>query len=133
MQKTNQTIVIIGDSIDACLIRFPCVLKKYFTKSVNLGVGGDQIEHVLCPDGNIDMVMVITCSANNIGLKTALDIATGIMKIASTLLEKDQKMKSVTKVSYHEVNTGGFVEGKHQKRKHLYKKNVSVPIVFCFI
>ena len=47
-KNSNATTLLIGDSIIACLNRYPNVWNKYFgNNSVNFGIRGDCVQNVL--------------------------------------------------------------------------------------
>ena len=77
------------------------VWKKYYEKrnAVNLGIGGDQTQHVLwrLENGNIDGIQpklaVLMIGTNNAGLRQAPEIAAGVKAIVEKLRAKLPQMK----------------------------------------
>lgn len=56
LQKKGPSIIIIGNLIAACHRRYRHVWRRYFLKKINLGVGGDRVQHVLWRASNIDLL-----------------------------------------------------------------------------
>ena len=90
---------VIGDYVAASLRIYLYVRKKYFSKSVNLSIGGDLVQGILWCACEIDIpkciqIMIIHCDTIGIDHNKQLDITIGIIKTASTAQEKC-KMKIV--------------------------------------
>ena len=65
--------MLIGDSIEAGLRRYPTVWRNFILqhKTINLGIGGDRNENVLWRINDIGLLnsirsVVILCGTNNI-------------------------------------------------------------------
>ena len=122
-KNSNATTLLIGDSIIACLNRYPSVWNKYFgNNSVYFGIRGDRVQNVLWRSINLPILsslskIVILCGTNNIFNDSPYDIVDGIIKIASTfekiypnssiyisgLLPRDESW-SVNTVTIDEIN-----------------------------
>jgi len=92
----NPEVVIIGDSIAKGLQRYSDIWKDNFTSSLNLGVGGDRVEHVLWRIQNYSLpasvkVVVVMCGTNNIGKNDARLIAATLEYTADHLLKRNVK------------------------------------------
>ena len=81
-------VLLVGDSIINGLARYSDVWRKYLAPlhALNLGIGGDQTQHVLwrLQNGELDCyprVVVVHCGTNNINKDSAEDIVKGILKI----------------------------------------------------
>jgi lysophospholipase L1-like esterase len=98
VKQGNVDLLFIGDSItQGWEGKGKEVWKKYYDKrnAANLGIGGDQTQHVLwrLENGNIDGISpklaVIMIGTNNAGAKQkAEDIAAGVKAIVDKLREK---------------------------------------------
>lgn len=97
IKKGNVDLLFIGDSIThGWEGGGKDVWAKYYEKrnAVNLGIGGDQTQHVLwrLDNGNIDGVApklaVLMIGTNNAGSNTSEDIATGVKAIVDKLRAK---------------------------------------------
>ncbi len=77
------------------------VWKKYYgdRNAINLGIGGDQTQHVLwrLENGNLDGISpklaVIMIGTNNAGSASPEDIAAGVKKIIETVVAKSPSTK----------------------------------------
>jgi beta-glucosidase len=97
VKKGNVDLLMIGDSIThGWEGGGRDVWKKYYEKrnAVNLGIGGDQTQHVLwrLENGNIDNISpklaVLMIGTNNVGCKNPEEIAAGVKAIVTKLRTK---------------------------------------------
>jgi beta-glucosidase len=97
VKKGNVDLLMIGDSIThGWEGQGKEVWEKYYAKrnAVNLGIGGDQTQHVLwrLEHGNIDGIQpklaVIMIGTNNAGSGNPVAIATGVEAIVKKLRDK---------------------------------------------
>ena len=85
-------VVIIGDSIAKGLQRYSDIFKKSFTSTLNLGLGGDRVEHVLWRlfyhkfPSSVKVVVVI-CGTNNIERNSVQSIAATLEFACVSLLK----------------------------------------------
>ena len=100
LAKTSQSqTVLIGDSIVAGLKRYESVWAQFKpTNSLNFGVAGDRIQHVLWRAMNIQLnsstkYIVIHCGTNNLDSDDPCDIANGIISIGLTFQNKYAELK----------------------------------------
>ena len=88
--KTSSNTIIIGDSIVAGLNRYSQVWENFFTNTINLGIGGDKIQHVLWRlrntrlSPNINYV-IVHCGTNNIDTNTPDDISNALVLAANLI------------------------------------------------
>ena len=88
----NPEVAIIGDSISKGLQRYSDVWKENFSSTLNLGVGGDRVEHVLWRIQNYLFpasvkVVIVICGTNNIGKNDNKLIAATLEYAAECLLK----------------------------------------------
>jgi lysophospholipase L1-like esterase len=97
VKKGNVDLLMIGDSIThGWEGSGKVVWKKYYEKrnAVNLGIGGDQTQHVLwrLDHGNIDGIhpklAVLMIGTNNVGCGDPAEIAAGVKAIVEKLRTK---------------------------------------------
>ncbi len=97
IKKGNVDLLMIGDSIThGWEGAGKDVWKKYYEKrnAVNLGIGGDQTQHVLwrLEHGNIDGIRpklaVLMIGTNNAGCGNPREIAAGVQAIVEKLRTK---------------------------------------------
>ena len=97
VKKGNVDLLMIGDSIThGWEGGGKEVWKKYYEKrnAVNLGIGGDQTQHVLwrLENGNIDGIQpklaVLMIGTNNVGCGNPKEIAAGVQAIVEKLRAK---------------------------------------------
>ena len=97
VKKGNVDLLMIGDSIThGWEGGGKEVWKKYYEKrnAVNLGIGGDQTQHVLwrLENGNIDGIQpklaVLMIGTNNVGTGNPQEIAAGVQAIVDKLRTK---------------------------------------------
>ena len=87
LQEKHQSMVKIGNSIAAGFRKYPNAWRKYFLKTFNLGIGGDNVQHVLWRADNIDLsnstnIAIIQCDTNNIDNNKPSKISHRLMKFA---------------------------------------------------
>ena len=92
--------IVIGDSIAAGLARYPEVWLQYFKNALNLGIGGDRVEHVLWRVENLDLSssiqdIVLQCGTNSLENDSPMEIANSITCIALTIMKKIPKVNVV--------------------------------------
>ena len=85
-------MAVIGDSIVAGLRRYPTIWRNFILqyKTVNLGIGGDQIENVLWRIKVIVLPksmrsVVIHCGTNNIDTSSSDEISVDVVTIARSI------------------------------------------------
>jgi lysophospholipase L1-like esterase len=96
VKKGNVDLLMIGDSITQGWEGNKKIWDKYYAtrNAVNLGIGGDQTQHVLwrLENGNIDGISpklaVLMIGTNNAGGSSSEDIAAGIKAIVEKLRAK---------------------------------------------
>ena len=95
LRKSYASVVVIGDSIVAGLRRYPTVWRNFILqyKTVNLGIGGDQIENVLWHIDDIVLPksirsIVIHCGTNNIDTSSSDEISVGVITIARSIFHR---------------------------------------------
>ena len=102
VKKGNVDLLMIGDSIThGWEGGGKDVWKKFYEKrnAVNLGIGGDQTQHVLwrLENGNIDGIQpklaVLMIGTNNAGCGNPQEIAAGVQAIVEKLRAKLPQMK----------------------------------------
>jgi lysophospholipase L1-like esterase len=102
VKKGNVDLLMIGDSIThGWEGQGKKVWAKYYEKrnAVNLGIGGDQTQHVLwrLDNGNIDGIQpklaVLMIGTNNVGCGDPEEIAAGVKAIVEKLRSKLPSMK----------------------------------------
>ena len=95
MRKSYASMAVIGDSIVAGLRRYPTIWRNFILqyKTVNLGIGGDQIENVLWRIKVIVLPksirsVVIHCGTNNIDTSSSDEISVGVVTIARSIFHR---------------------------------------------
>ena len=113
MRKSYASVVVIGDSIVAGLRRYPTVWRNFILqyKTVNLGIGGDQIENVLWRINDIVLPksirsVVIHCGTNNIDTSSSDEISVGVVTIARSISIVTQISRSLLVAYYQETFIG---------------------------
>ena len=88
-------MAVIGDSIVAGLRRYPTIWRNFILqyKTVNLGIGGDQIENVLWRIKVIVLPksmrsVVIHCGTNNIDTSSSDEISVGVVTISRSIFHR---------------------------------------------
>ena len=92
LRKSNAPVVVIGDSIEAGLRRYPTVWRNFILqyKTINLGIGGDRTANVLWRINDTGLrksvrSVVILCGTNNIDTSDSDEISVGVI----TMLDVD--------------------------------------------
>ena len=106
-------MAVIGDSIVAGLRRYPTIWRNFILqyKTVNLGIGGDQIENVLWRIKVIVLPksmrsVVIHCGTNNIDTSSSDEISVGVVTIARSISIVTQISRSLLVAYYQETFIG---------------------------
>ena len=89
LRKSYASVVVIGDSIVAGLRCYQIVWRDFIlqSKTINLGIGGDQVENVLRRINDIVLPksirsVVVHCGTNNIDTNSSNEISVGVVTIA---------------------------------------------------
>ena len=92
LRKSYASVVVIGDSIVAGLRHYPTVWRGFILryKTINLGIGGDQVENVLWCINDILLPksirsVVIHCGTNNIDTNSSDEISVVVVTIARSV------------------------------------------------
>ena len=96
--NSDTKLLLIGDSLISNLSYYPDIWEEYFRryKALNLGVGGDKVQHVLWRihhlvfPKSISHIFILACT-NNLEEESPDDIAQGIILCGTTI---KRKMKS---------------------------------------
>ena len=95
LKKLDASVVVIGNSIIAGLRHYPTVWRNFILqyKTVNLGIGGDQIENVLWRINDIVLPksirsVVIHCGTNNIDTSSSDEISVGVVTIDRSIFHR---------------------------------------------
>ena len=95
--STKATLVLIGDSSIANFEKCSDIFHKLFLlfHTLNIGINGDKIQNVLWRVYNMTLpasveYLIIHCGTNNLGHKSPLKIAEGLINIAC-ILKKNYK------------------------------------------
>ena len=113
LRKSYASVVVIGDSNVVGLRRYPTVWRNFILqyKTVNLGIGGDQIENVLWRINDIVLPksirsVVIHCGTNNIDTSSSDEISVGVVTIARSISIVTQISRSFLVAFYEEKFIG---------------------------
>ena len=97
MSSTNAKLVLIRDSAIANFDKCSDIFDKFFLpfRTLNFGISGDKIQNVLWRVYNMTLpasveYLIIHCGTNNLGHKSPLKIAEGLINIAC-ILKKSYK------------------------------------------
>ena len=93
--NTNKSLhnILLGDSIIKGLSRYPKIWHDFFEEeTINCGIGGDKVEHVLWRTENIFIPpniknIIIHCGTNNVDTNASEDIANGILCSAINIVK----------------------------------------------
>ena len=122
--RSNSSILLVGDSIFQGLRRYHCVWNNYFEPLgiLNFGIDGDRIQNILWRFKHGELlrnlqVAVIHCGTNNIDHSTPEDISNGLTLVVHAILER--------KPNADRTVTGILPRDKHISCRHDLIKNVN--------
>ena len=97
--RTVQSL-LLGDSIIAGLKLYDNVWKRYFSDTLNFGIGGDRVENVFWRAINLPKMpylehVIILCGRNNINKDSPFDIAECLIEIGKCFKERSCNIKIV--------------------------------------
>lgn len=139
VKKGNVDLIFIGDSIThGWEGEGKDVWAKYYAErnAVNLGISGDQTQHVLwrLENGNIDGISpklaVIMIGTNNCGANSAEEIAEGINAIVAKLRKELPRMKVLVLAVFPREEKPGEVRAKLAKVNEIIAKTADNKKVF---
>ena len=129
--RSNSSILLVGDSIIQGLRRYHGVWNNYFEPlgTLNFEIGGDRIQNILwrIKHGELPsnlQVAVIHCGTNNIDHNTPEDISNGLTLVVHAILER--------KPNADVIVTGILPRDKHISCRHELIKNVNQNLKFWF-
>ena len=99
--KSNTSLVVIGDSIAADLMRYRNVCDENFCRdTVNCEIGGDKTQNVLWRSNNIPLpqslkYVVINCGTNNLDKDNPDEISDGLICIALLFQKRLKQLQIV--------------------------------------
>ena len=99
IKDAKPNALLLGDSIVACLSRYPNVWNEYFAprNALNLGIGGDRVENALWRAIYLPLPpsvknVVILCGTNNIPIDTPCYIVDCIINIGSIFQKRSSSI-----------------------------------------
>ena len=102
LRKSYILLVVIGDSMPAGLRSYPTVWKNFFLryKTINLGIGGEQVENVLWYINDIVLPksirsVVIHYGTNNIDTSSSDEISLGVATIARSIPYRHPNIEAI--------------------------------------
>ena len=127
--RSNSSILLVGDSIIQGLRRYHGVWNNYFEPlgTLNFGIGGDRIQNILWrikhgeSPSNLQ-VAVIRSGTNNIDCNTPKDTSNGLTLVVHAILER--------KPNADVIVTGILPRDKHISCRHELIKNVNQNLKF---
>ena len=101
LRKSYASMVEIGDSVVAGLRCYPTVWRDFILrcKTINLGIGGDQVENFLWHINDTVLPksirsVVIQCDTNNIDTNSSNEISHSLQRGTKSQLKKQSHLKS---------------------------------------